>query len=555
MTASTRTLAVHPAQVAGMFYPADPATLRAALDAAFAAAPPCPFRAKMVVVPHAGIEYSSRVAAKALRALDAPKRLKRIVILGPNHRVPLDGIALHPAAAWATPLGVAPVAEEAARAILSLDGVAVDARPFVGEHSLEMALIFVQRLLPGVKIVPVLVGAAEPALVEEAVERLWGGPETAICLSSDLSHFLSAPAARERDDATRAKIERGAWSELEPTTPAAIRRCAARSASPRRAACARPASAFATSDEAGGPRERVVGYGAFAFEEADAAQLADPDRARLFAVAAASLDFAVAHEGEAPEIELAAGVSPALSAQRASFVTLERDGRLRGCIGSPTPRTKLARDVARNAVAAGFGDPRFSPLKASRARRTDDLDLAAVACDAARLGRRGRADRQASPPPRRADPARARGQRVVPAERLERAARPTRVRPTPETQDGPRVRPLVEVDARLALHDRKLRSAVRRAGKAGISTGNGQRPFPEPGATHPSPSQPQARPAFEVDALARRNFARARRRGRRGHLRRSSPETMASPSRAVTAASDGASRRSGLARMLANTTS
>ena len=68
--------------------------------------------------------------------------------------------------------------------------------------------------------------------------------------------------------------------------------------------------AFATSDEAGGPRQRVVGYGAFAFEEADVARLDDADRARLIAVAAASLDFAVAHEGEAPEIELSPASRP-----------------------------------------------------------------------------------------------------------------------------------------------------------------------------------------------------------------------------------------------------
>jgi hypothetical protein len=365
MTASTRALAAHPAQVAGMFYPADPVALSAALDEVFAAAPACPFRAKMVVVPHAGIDYSGFVAAKALRALDAPKRLKRIVILGPNHRVPLDGIALHPAEAWATPLGVAPVAPDAARAILSLDGVEVDARPFAGEHSLEMVLIFVQRLLPGVEIIPVLVGAAEPALVEEALERLWGGRETAICLSSDLSHFLSAPAARGRDDATRAKIERGDWSELQSGDACGYSalRGAIRVAEAR--GMRATGVAFATSDQRGGPRERVVGYGAFAFEEADAARLADADRARLLAVAAASLDFAAAHDGVAPEIALGAAVSPALSAQRASFVTLEREGKLRGCIGSPAPRTQLARDVAANAVAAGFGDPRFPPLKPS----------------------------------------------------------------------------------------------------------------------------------------------------------------------------------------------
>ena len=363
MTASTRTLAVHPAQVAGVFYPVDPVALGAALDQAFAAAPPCPFRAKMVVVPHAGIDFSGFVAAKALRALDAPQRLKRVVILGPNHRVPLDGIALHPAGGWATPLGVALVAADAARAILSLDGVAVDARPFAGEHSLEMPLIFVQRLLPGVEIVPVLVGAAEPALVEEAVERLWGGPETAILLSSDLSHFLSAAAARGRDVATRAKIERGEWSELQSGDACgyAALRGAIRVAEARGMRVT--GIAFATSDERGGPRECVVGYGAFAFEEADAARLADADRARLFAVAAASLEFAASHEGEAPEVVLDAGISPALSAQRASFVTLERDGALRGCIGSSAPRAQLARDVAANAVAAGFGDPRFSPLK------------------------------------------------------------------------------------------------------------------------------------------------------------------------------------------------
>jgi AmmeMemoRadiSam system protein B/AmmeMemoRadiSam system protein A len=362
MTASTRALAVHPAQVAGMFYPADPAALSAALDAAFAAAPPAPYRAKMVVVPHAGIDYSGRIAASALSALDAPERLKRVVILGPNHRVALDGIALHPAHAWATPLGVAPVAEDAARAILSLDGVAVDARPFVGEHSLEMPLIFVQRLLPGVEIVPVLVGAAEPALVEEAVERLWGGPETAICVSSDLSHFLSAPAARGRDDATRAKIERGDWSELLPTDACGYSalRGAIRVASAR--GMRTTGMAFAASDEAGGPRERVVGYGAFAFEEAEAARLPEGDRARLIALAVASLEFAAAHHGEAPAIGLGADVSSALSAQRASFVTLEREARLRGCIGSPAARMALARDVAANAVAAGFGDPRFAPL-------------------------------------------------------------------------------------------------------------------------------------------------------------------------------------------------
>ncbi len=285
-----------------------------------------------------------------------------MVILGPNHRVPLEGVALHPSAAWATPLGLAPVAEEAEAALRALAGVVVDARPFAGEHSIEMPLLFIQRRLPGVEIIPVLVGAAEPALVEEAIERLWGGPETAICLSSDLSHFLAAAAARQRDDATRAKIERGDWSALQPGDACgyAALRGAIRAAESR--GMRTTGIAFATSDEAGAPSDRVVGYGAFAFEEAEVARLADADRACLLAVAAKSLEFAAAHDGEAPQLDLGRGVSPALSAQRASFVTLERDGALRGCIGSPAARSTLAQDVAANAVAAGFGDPRFAPL-------------------------------------------------------------------------------------------------------------------------------------------------------------------------------------------------
>ena len=362
MNVSTRALGDHPAQVAGLFYPGDPELLAAKLDAAFAAAPASPFKAKMVVVPHAGVDFSGAVAARALRALDASGGLKRIVILGPNHRAPLSGVAVHPATVWATPLGAAPVAQEALRAILPLDGVAVDARPFEGEHSLEMPLIFLQRLFPNVEIAPVLVGDAAPERVEDVLRRLWGGPETAICISSDLSHFLSAPAARARDDATRAKIESGRWSELGPYDACGYAGLRGAMRLAESLGMRATGIAFATSDQRGGPRERVVGYGAFAFEYPETARLAEDERVRLLAVASASLDFAAMRGGAAPEIVLGADASPGLSAHRAAFATLERDGRLRGCVGSLAPRLPLAGDVGANAVKAGFGDPRFPPL-------------------------------------------------------------------------------------------------------------------------------------------------------------------------------------------------
>ncbi|HYA73442.1 MAG TPA: AmmeMemoRadiSam system protein B [Roseiarcus sp.] len=362
MTPAAQFQSVHPAQVAGLFYPGEAAALAAKIDAAFAAAPASPFRAKMIVVPHAGIDYSGAVAAQALRALDLTDGLRRVVILGPNHRMPWRGVAVHPATAWSTPLGLAPVAGEALRAILPLEGVAVDARPFEGEHSLEMPLIFLQRLVPGLEIVPLLVGDAAPELVEEVLARLWGGPETAICVSSDLSHFHPRETARALDAETRRLIEAGRWSELGPNNACGY---ASLRGAMRRAQGLRLRTtgvAFATSDEAGGPKSRVVGYGAFAFEEPEAARLSEEDRGQLIAVASAALDFAAENRGRTPSVPAEARLSPALTAHRAAFATLERGGALRGCIGSLLPHRTLAQDVAANAARAGFGDPRFAPL-------------------------------------------------------------------------------------------------------------------------------------------------------------------------------------------------
>jgi AmmeMemoRadiSam system protein A len=208
----------------------------------------------------------------------------------------------------------------------------------------------------------VLVGEAAAELVEEALSRLWGGPETAICISSDLSHFLPAAKARAKDAQTRGLIEGGRWSELGPDNAcgyASLRGAIRRAQSLRMRATG---AAFAASDQMGGPRERVVGYGAFAFEYPGAARLAKADQDRLVAVASASLDFASTRGRATPDIVVDPTLPPSLTAHRAAFVTLERARALRGCVGSLLPRRPLAEDVGLNAVRAGFGDPRFEPL-------------------------------------------------------------------------------------------------------------------------------------------------------------------------------------------------
>ena len=353
---------VHPAQVAGAFYPADPAALARKIDAFLESAPSSSVRAKMIVTPHAGLDYCGAVAARAAKAVDAFDGPRRVVILGPNHRVPLDGVALHPASSWLTPLGETRVDARAIEALARLPGVRVDASPFQGEHSLEVPLAFLQRALRIESLVPVLVGAAAPELVENVLRHVWGGPETLIVISSDLSHFLAADAARATDAATRAMIETGQWSAVGPGEAcgfASLRGAMRRAGELRMRATG---LAFATSDQAGGPANRVVGYGGFAFEYQGVARLSDADRRRLIHIASGSLRFASNHGGAKPNLLSRGGSSAPLIARRGAFVTLEKDGALRGCVGSAIPATPLAGDVAINAVKAGFGDPRFGPL-------------------------------------------------------------------------------------------------------------------------------------------------------------------------------------------------
>src|SRR5208337_604641 len=141
---------VHPAQVAGMFYPAEPEALSALIaDVRKRARPDGSVAPKVVIAPHAGIVYSGSVAATAFgpwaRRAEPPSR---VVIVGPAHRAAFRGVAVHPAAAWSTPLGMARVAPIAHAELARARGVFIDTRPFVGEHSLEMHLVMLQAMLP-----------------------------------------------------------------------------------------------------------------------------------------------------------------------------------------------------------------------------------------------------------------------------------------------------------------------------------------------------------------------------------------------------------------------
>jgi len=197
--------------VAGAFYPDNPATLQSDLAAMLDQAEQRELAAtsiKALIVPHAGYIYSGPVAATAYRLL-MPRRgqIKRVVLLGPSHRVPFHGLAIPTDEQFRTPLGDIPLDLRALARIESLPGVEKRDDAHAWEHSLEVQLPFLQAVLEDFELVPIVVGAAEAAVVAQVLETLWGGEETLIVISSDLSHFKPYGDARITDRATTRLIE------------------------------------------------------------------------------------------------------------------------------------------------------------------------------------------------------------------------------------------------------------------------------------------------------------------------------------------------------------
>jgi len=361
--------ATRPAAVAGAFYPAEPGELSAQIAGYLGAAVSGQgaHASKLLLVPHAGYVYSGPVAAHAYaQLLPWRERIKRVVLLGPTHRVAVRGLAAPTVAAFDTPLGRVPIDQGALSALADLPQVVRSDAAHAQEHSLEVQLPFLQSVLGRFTLVPLAVGQATTDNVAQVIERLWGGNETLIVISSDLSHYLPYTQARATDHATVERILR-----LDPklshheacgATPLAGALYAAR----KHGLSARLLDLRNSGDTAG-DRSRVVGYCAVAFEpnavgarNTDAEQDAEAEprlgpalitRARN-AIASA---FALPTHPELPH--------PALRQHAATFVTLRRQGALRGCVGQLEATRPLDDDVRLNALSAAFRDTRFDPLE------------------------------------------------------------------------------------------------------------------------------------------------------------------------------------------------
>jgi MEMO1 family protein len=254
--------------VAGLFYPADPAQLaREVSDLLAGVGTPAGNVPKAVIAPHAGYVYSGPIAAHAY-ALLAPARgtIERVVLLGPTHRVAVRGIAVPDVSAFATPLGPVELDVAAIEAIRGMRQVVVSDEAHAHEHSLEVHLPFLQNVLGSFKLVPLAVGYAEPAEVAEVIEALWGGPETLIVVSSDLSHYLGYAQANAIDrktcDAVLALDTDIDHEQACGATPVAGLALTAQRKNLRPELLDRR-----NSGDTAGDKHRVVGYASFAFYE------------------------------------------------------------------------------------------------------------------------------------------------------------------------------------------------------------------------------------------------------------------------------------------------
>lgn len=261
---------VRRAAVAGSFYPDNAYSLRALvrehLSGAGASVAPSLAPPKALIVPHAGYVYSGPVAAHAYVTLEAGRgTIERVVLLGPSHHVPFEGLAMPNSSAFETPLGRVPIDLDASGRVLSLPFVRTFDAAHQWEHSLEVQLPFLQQTLDRFSLIPIAVGRATPAQVREALDLVWGGAETVIIVSSDLSHYQAYETAQRMDLATAHAIESlDAASIADEDACGRVGIQGLLEAANEHALVPHRLDLRSSGDTAG-PRGQVVGYGAWAF--------------------------------------------------------------------------------------------------------------------------------------------------------------------------------------------------------------------------------------------------------------------------------------------------
>lgn len=344
--------------VAGRFYPKDPAALATLCESLLRDAPVAPEAApKALILPHAGMAYSGAVAATGVAAV--PPGVERVVILAPSHHLQFDGIALPDAEALSTPLGTLPI-DESAPLLSQLHDINVIPEAYAEEHAIEVELPLLQTQLGTFSVLPLLVGRMEEDRLADILEAVWGGVETLVVISTDLSHFLTGAGASARDGETAIRVERADPNGLTADDACGHRPLAAflRVAAEKGLTLSR--RALTHSGRVTGDATRVVGYGCWIALPQGQPMLPDLLRTEALTIARKSL-ISRSRNGKIPAVDLRT-FNVTLCGQGASFVSLTLHGKLRGCIGSLQAHRPLIEDIVTNSAQAGFDDRRFRPI-------------------------------------------------------------------------------------------------------------------------------------------------------------------------------------------------
>ncbi len=376
-------LGVRDPAVAGLFYPGEGPTLSTTIDNLLQGAPANPLpRLKALVCPHAGYTYSGQTAAIAYKTL-VGRDIQTVIVMGPSHYAAFQGASIPKAEAYRTPLGLVPISEKA-KGLVGVAPFVLEPRclverppwwrqapkpapepgqdtPETWEHSVEVQVPFLQKTLKDFKILPIVLGEADPEQVARALAGILDD-RTIVVASSDLSHYHTYDVAKALDSrcvkaVCDLNIEQMKNQEACGKTPilsllhlARLKGWKARLLD------------YRNSGDVTGEKDRVVGYSAVAFYAPGPENLAAPERQALLDLARRTLTSVVTN-GNLPEVA-SQEWPPKLAEKKACFVTLTRSGALRGCIGHLLPQARLCQAVVDNARNAALRDPRFPPVRA-----------------------------------------------------------------------------------------------------------------------------------------------------------------------------------------------
>ena len=356
---------VKQSSVAGSFYPADATELKNQIES---------FKenrkntytvpARTVIVPHAGFVYSGRLAYEGISQLD--KNIENLFIIAPAHKVAFEGLALSDYEGWNTPLGDVEINQELNKELEEKFGARYNNIALENEHSIEVQLPLIQQVFENVKIVPVLVGMEKPETIENIIGAYYGDSKNGFIISSDLSHFLNEVQSRKIDIMTAQMIEACNTDNFAPQQACGMVGILGLVGFAKKNNYSLIRIDMANSSVETGDKSNVVGYGCwFMYEGEKNNFLKEHCSDRIKEICDLSI------KSRLQQMHEKINYPQVLDEVGACFVTLEKEGKLRGCIGSIVGYRSLIEDLLTNAQKAAFADPRFKPVTNEELEKLD----------------------------------------------------------------------------------------------------------------------------------------------------------------------------------------